>query len=298
MNLIQDTLCPDIWKDAQMDAEVREKLLDIGKRFYTYLKVDAPVIDIILTGSLANYNWTDKSDLDVHIIIDYTQVSTPELSLNLFQTKKALWNKLRKSVRVKGFPVELYAQDIAEDHRATGQFSLLNNKWLVIPEKVEVAYNVEKAAQLTELFENSIEKISRLIDTEEKYLKAVELKDAVLKLRRSSIDAAGEFALGNIVFKRLRNNGSLERLFDIISKCYDHKLSLWELKEIKGQLLHENFTAADERQIRIWIRQELEAIMKKGSVTDEAAVREIVRGMLKNMHRWMWDKTGIWLNQI
>lgn len=298
MNLIQDTLCPDIWKDAQMDAEVREKLLDIGKRFYTYLKVDAPVIDIILTGSLANYNWTDKSDLDVHIIIDYTQVSTPELSLNLFQTKKALWNKLRKSVRVKGFPVELYAQDIAEDHRATGQFSLLNNKWLVIPEKVEVAYNVEKAAQLTELFENSIEKISRLIDTEEKYLKAVELKDAVLKLRRSSIDAAGEFALGNIVFKRLRNNGSLERLFDIISKCYDHKLSLWELKEIKGQLLHENFTAADERQIRIWIRQELEAIMKKGSVTDDAAVREIVRGMLKNMHKWMWDKTGIWLKQI
>ena len=105
--LLQNTLCPSIWNDAEMNAEVQKKLLDIGKRFYSYLKVDAPVIDIILTGSLANYNWTKHSDLDVHVIIDYNQVSSPKLAFNLMQTKKALWNMLRKNVRVKSFPVEL-----------------------------------------------------------------------------------------------------------------------------------------------------------------------------------------------
>lgn len=262
--LLQDTLSPAIWNETEMDAEVQKKLLDIGKRFYAYLKVDAPVIDIILTGSLANYNWTKHSDLDVHVIIDYNQVSSPELTFNLMQTKKALWNKLRKNVRVKGFPVELYAQDVAEDHRATGQFSLLHNKWLVIPEKIDVSYDEVKAMELVELFEASIKRIAQLVDTEDRYLKAVELKDTILKLRRSSIETTGEFSIGNIIFKHLRNaeSNGLQMLFDIIANCYDQKLSLYELKKLQGQLLNENFTIADQKALREIIKEELQKLIK------------------------------------
>ena len=32
------------------------------------------IIDIILTGSLANYNWSKYSDLDVHIVVDFRKV--------------------------------------------------------------------------------------------------------------------------------------------------------------------------------------------------------------------------------
>lgn len=251
-NIIKDTLCTDIWDGAQMIDEVREKLLDIGKRFHAYLKVDAPIDDIILTGSLANYNHHGGSDLDVHVIIDYSLVGPPQLAQNLLITKKILWNRLRKNVRVKGFDVELYPQSNTENHQATGQFSILRNQWIHIPEKKTVEIDEHTIKTLIALFQCSIERLSLIHDNEERYVEAVRIKDNILKLRRASIEFhGGEFALGNLVFKSLRSSehGGLTKLFDIISSSYDKKLSLSE--------------SSHENGLRMFIRKELKPLLNQ-----------------------------------
>jgi hypothetical protein len=59
-----------------MNREVREQLLQIANDFYQQTDIDADIKDIILTGSLANYNWSEKySDYDLHILIDFKDVS-------------------------------------------------------------------------------------------------------------------------------------------------------------------------------------------------------------------------------
>ena len=67
-------LNPSFWTGDKFDQDIREKLLSIAQDFYKTLSLDIPIADIQLTGSLANYNWTDKSDLDVHILIDFTKI--------------------------------------------------------------------------------------------------------------------------------------------------------------------------------------------------------------------------------
>lgn len=324
-HIIKDTLCPEIWDGAQMKKEIREKLLDIGKRFHAYLKVDAPVIDIILTGSLAIYNYNSSSDLDVHVILDYNLVGTPQLAKNLLLTKKILWNRLRKNVRVRNREVELYAQSKDEDHKATGQFSILKNQWIQIPEKQDVIIDEHTIKTLIALFQYNIEKLSFIQDTEERYAEAIRIKDNILKLRRASIESGGEFALGNLVFKSLRNSegAGLTKLFDIIASSYDNKLSLAELSELSGQLLTEEITSSDEKKIRELIKKELEPMLKKHFSTrpilskteieriaqskvkkelkDNLTLKDVkalIRQTLLAYHKFMWEKKGIWLNQI
>ena len=72
----QDELNPKVWdEDGYLNSRVRLRLLDIADAFVDTLDVDwVEIDDIILTGSLANYNWSKFSDFDVHIIIDFKKV--------------------------------------------------------------------------------------------------------------------------------------------------------------------------------------------------------------------------------
>ena len=54
-----DELCPAAWDGTEMKPEVNERLLEIAQVFVDYLEVEQfDVHDIVLTGSLVNFNWT------------------------------------------------------------------------------------------------------------------------------------------------------------------------------------------------------------------------------------------------
>ena len=135
---IKDELNPKIWTDFEINSEVREDLLKIAQDFYGSTDLQADVDDIILTGSLSNYNWSEKySDYDLHILIDFSQVNeSVELVKKYADSVKKIWND-EHDITIKGYEVEVYIQDVSEPHTSTGVFSLLNNKWKVKPERVE-----------------------------------------------------------------------------------------------------------------------------------------------------------------
>ena len=67
-----DTLNQDVWSDSELRVDVRYKLLEIAKRFVEYLDVpNFKLVDVILRGSLTNYNYTQYSDFDLHIVTNY-----------------------------------------------------------------------------------------------------------------------------------------------------------------------------------------------------------------------------------
>jgi hypothetical protein len=53
------------------------------------------------------------------------------------------------------------------------------------------------------------------------YKRCVKLKDKIQKMRKEGLAKGGEMSIGNLAFKKLRNEGYIEKLIDIISKSYD-----------------------------------------------------------------------------
>ena len=56
------TLNQDVWDGDELRVDVRYKLLEIAKRFIEYLEIpNFKLVDVILRGSLVNYNYTPVS---------------------------------------------------------------------------------------------------------------------------------------------------------------------------------------------------------------------------------------------
>ena len=224
----KEELNPFFWKDDKFDPKIREKLLMIANDFYSDLKFPAKIQDIQLTGSLANYNWTDKSDFDVHVLVDFSEIDENiELVKRAVDGARFMWN-LRHNLKIKGFDVELYAQDINEPHTASGLFSLLNNKWIRIPKYNPPEIDYKDVDKKFQGMVSDILNVENVVSTsdfsnasqEEIYTLAVKLKKKILEMRKEGLYRSGEFSVENLVFKKLRNEGYIEKIIELISKAY------------------------------------------------------------------------------
>ena len=223
---IKDELNPKIWTDFEINSEVREDLLKIAQDFYGSTDLQADVDDIILTGSLSNYNWSEKySDYDLHILINFTQVNeSVELVKKYADSVKKIWNDAH-DIKIKGYEVEVYIQDVSEPHTSTVVFSLLNNKWKVKPERVEFEPDEdmieEKGKSVMMLVDDLEEEVDE--DKYESFLEKLQkVWDKVKNYRKSGLESeGGELSLGNLVFKFLRRNGYIEKIMKLKKKSYD-----------------------------------------------------------------------------
>lgn len=237
---VKNDLNPDFWKDEKLDSRVRLKLLDIADDFTDFLNVDwVKPKDITMTGSLANYNWSDEfSDIDLHIIIKYSEVDKRrDFVQNYFKAKKELWNQEHQQIKIYGFPVELYVQDEDEKHMSSGVYSLEKNEWLVKPEKKKIPkQNLLKAEKNAESW---ISKIDSLIDryypdsTESQKEDIISDLDAIISnikdTRKSGLNkSGGEVNQDNLTFKILRRNGYLDKIWDKKTEIYDDLMSINE----------------------------------------------------------------------
>jgi len=229
---MNDTLNPFIWdEDEKLNPEIRKILLKNAKRFIEFSDVEnLKYNDIILTGSMANYNYTENSDLDVHIIMDFTQISeNKDFVGNFLKLKKQLWGD-KLPIQVKGYDVEMYFQDAKEPHYSSGTYSLIKNDWIRKPIKkiinIDVADVQLKAADLI----NTIDDLEDDSDSENFIKKYEQLKNKIKKYRQTGLNKAGEYSTENLVFKILRNMGYLEKLINFKNKYLTKELSLKEIE--------------------------------------------------------------------
>lgn len=236
---VKDELNPVIWENpdnpssAVMKEEIRLQLIEIANKFIEFLGYDIFVQDITMTGSLSNYNWSEFSDIDLHIMYDFNESGTEkELYQDLFKLKKTLFNSTH-DITVKGYEVELYVQDTNEPHISTGVYSVLFNEWLVEPSKEEVTIDEkiikDKVNQWQDIIDIVIEDIeSGDEDLESGLEKITKVKDKLKKYRGCGLERDGEYSYENLVFKFLRRNGYIQKLFDFQNNLVDDRLSLAE----------------------------------------------------------------------
>lgn len=227
----RDELNPKVWdNDDTLNKEVREKLLAVATEFIDFLGVPILVEDIIFTGSLANFNWSKYSDVDLHVVADFTQFSDDLLPLyqELFKVKKTLFNT-DHDIKIFGYDVELYVQDSNEAHFSSGVYSVLNDEWDNKPKKenVKIDKNLirQKSNQWMEIIDTALEAASDVTaDDAREIIK--KCRNKLKKYRTCGLEKEGEYSDENLVFKVLRRNGYIEKLMNFENDVVDKELSL------------------------------------------------------------------------
>lgn len=217
------------WIDNKFNDRIRLKLLKIAKDFYNSIEIDLPIEDIELTGSLANYNYNEHSDLDVHVIVDFSKIDTDRKIIEkLFNNERMIWN-LKHNITIQGHDVELYIQDINEKHVSSGLYSLLNDEWIKEPKYKDVEVDENDVLDKYEKMKTEIVFLENIVKQKltkeelENYLEYINnLKIKIIKERKAGLATSkAEFSVENLAYKKLRNEGYVNKLFDIYNKIYD-----------------------------------------------------------------------------
>ena len=225
---VHDELNQEIWDGDKLKRNVLKSLRAVAQNFYEYLKVDVPVEGIWFTGSLANYNWTNFSDIDLHILVDYSKIGDDrDFVFEYLDSKKDNWMNIH-DIKIKGFDVEVYAQDTEEEHGATGVYDIMNDEWLRKPSKQKPSINKKSIRKKVKKIVDKLEKLESIKDVDKIQKKGKEIKDKLKKMRKAGLADVGEFSEENLVFKYLRNNGYIGRLYDSMRSAYDKSLSITE----------------------------------------------------------------------
>ena len=222
-------LNPKIWDEDSLNDDVRAALNKITNKFIEFLKIEpVHVTDVILTGSNCNYNWTKFSDIDLHIVLDYESMcGDGDCGIDVndcMLAKKSLWNDSH-DITIYCHDVELYAQNgMQADVSNSGIYSLSKNQWIKYPTKENVKYDEDLISQKAEKI---IHEIDTIIDSQSDNTAEIDrLKEKIKMYRKAGLEKHGEFSLENLVFKALRNNNYLEKLYDYAADKENETLSL------------------------------------------------------------------------
>jgi hypothetical protein len=211
-------LNPKIWDQGDLKPEIADKLKEIAEAFLDFVGVDLDVKDLTVTGSNANYTWTEYSDLDLHLIIPGTPTDEQR---ELFTAKKALWAE-QHNITIKGLPVETYVQGEDEPHHSTGVYSIVKEQWLIEPKKVKPKVDDASVEAKKDGIMRDIE--SAMLSKDLAKLRLV--KEKITKMRKAGLERAGEWSVENLVFKILRNLGLIDQITEKIRELEDQELSL------------------------------------------------------------------------
>jgi hypothetical protein len=241
----KDSLSQDIFQGTKMIESVRDRLISIADNFIDFLGVDFFIYDVVLTGSLANYNWSEFSDIDLHVIIDYEESGhKQDLLKEFFNSKRSVWN-IAHDIKIKNYEVELYVQDVKEKHISSGVYSILNDKWIIKPQKAKQKIDdrkiLEKGEEYAKIIDNLIKKKDDNVKSE-----VDDVKNKIKRFRQTGLEDGGEYSYENLTFKLLRRNGYIEKLINLKKELTDKQLSVNEKKK-----LNENVQFSDRDVLRV-----------------------------------------------
>tara|TARA_B100000900_G_scaffold409583_1_gene425770 strand:+ start:2045 stop:2755 length:711 start_codon:yes stop_codon:yes gene_type:complete len=224
-HLPHKNLSSKLWdEEKKLKNEVKKKLLSIVEMFEEYLGVSIDIEDITITGSYANYNYTPYSDIDLHLIVNFNSLTkVKDLSKEFYSAKKSLWND-KHDIKIKGIEVEIYPQSKDEPHKSSGVYSVQNDSWIVEPKKFKTEVDIQsvrdKFKKIKVYLDNAISDAKK----DEDYREVERAIKKIRKMRKSGLEKAGELSEENLVYKILRAEGVLQKLFDLkfdlVSKKY------------------------------------------------------------------------------
>ena len=218
---MQKELNPKLWEDKKLKRDVREAIIDIVSEFMDNLIIPVEILDVRVVGSNASYNYTEHSDLDVHIISNLEIVGSPtEIVQALYNSERSNFNRTH-NIKIKGVDVELYVEDVNSSVTSNGIYSVIDDIWIKEPQMIkERSVKIDKK-ELRDLV-NSVKSVLADGDSND-------IKDCINMLylmRKDSIATDGEYGVGNLLFKEIRNRGLLSALKDKYNEMISDELTL------------------------------------------------------------------------
>lgn len=219
-------LNPKLWIGTVLKPEVREKLLQFAYTWADFAKIPYEIIlDIIIVGGNVNYNYTPKSDIDVHLVIDRNALnSNREFVDEYLQDKKVLWT-LTHDVKILGISLEPYAQDNTDRYpQNQGVFSIKRDTWVQHPTRGSYDFSNDPALKRKVMF--YVKMVNQIINDKMDVDAVKDFKRKMREMRSAAISKGGEFSFENLVFKELRNRGVIDKLNKYENTLQIKKLSL------------------------------------------------------------------------
>jgi len=261
-----DEYNPWLFDGDHLKPVIKRQLETIADDFIEFMGIpELAIEDIIITGSNVAYTYTSHSDIDLHLLVDFSKLPESDVYKELFNAKKSLYNDTYE-ITIRDIPVEVYVQDTAQSHTSLGEYSLYKDMFTRIPTKkranldeISAASKFERLEQLAleGLKSDDIEKVNGVLSIIKRY-------------RQSGLDNKGEFGPENLAFKAVRSKGYFQALFDRRNKLRAEQLSLEE------EMLRRTF----EESIGIY-EQELE--LSEEGVSEELG--EYGTGMLARRYK-------------
>lgn len=211
---VHDTLNPLLWNDDNtLKSDVFKKLSSIAQEFLKFIEIPLNIVDIEVVGSNASYNYNEKSDIDLHIIVN-SEVNyvEPTILRQLYNDRKGAFNR-DYDLEINGLPVELYIEDVKDGNATNGRYSILKNEWVKFPEPI--TYEVP---DISKDLNKMLDKCFKVLQSDDPEQVRTLIND-IYMMRKLGLADDGEASVGNLVFKELRN-------MDIMSDLKDHYYEL------------------------------------------------------------------------
>ena len=226
--VLQKTLNPKLFKDNKLIDEVRTKIFSIVNEFKEFIEIPINILDIRIVGSNASYNYNEYSDLDIHLIVNYMELSNnTELVDILFNTKRKSFNQTY-DITIKGIDAEMYVEDVTNNAISNGIYSVSQNCWIKFPKKIdETKVSIPNINDLYNRYKDKCEKV--LDDKDTDIQEVTDLINAIYMLRKNGLATNGEYSKGNLTFKALRNDDYISKLIELQDKLKSKELSLEKL---------------------------------------------------------------------
>jgi hypothetical protein len=220
----------DIIEDeVVIKKDIKDQLIKIAMDFFLTLDVDNIFDTITLTGSMANFNYSEYSDFDVHILMDLSKINDDqELVKQLMMSKKSLWNE-KHNIKIKNHDVEMYVQGTDEVHYSTGVYDLIKDEWIAEP--AYQAVDIDKTAIIDKVVEIK-SRIDSVMQSPNRLKEIDKLKEKIRNMRQCGLETGGEYSIENLAFKTLRNLGEITKLYATATSDYDEMMSIDE-QEVK-----------------------------------------------------------------
>lgn len=226
-NRAHEELNQDLFEGTHLRPEVREALLRIAGKFQNTLGLNIKPVDIYFTGSGANFNYNEMSDIDLHLVYDFEQIGiNAEILVKYFIAKKQVFNN-DYEITIKGMPVEVGVENINEPIVSSAIYSVAKDQWMLEPK--DAAHLLPKP-DMKEYYK-IVQQIEDAIESRNSQ-KIGDLWDELYRIRKQSLATDGEYGHGNGLFKKLRNLGYLDRLKHAYYSSASEELSLEALKDI------------------------------------------------------------------
>lgn len=249
-----DELNPKLWNGMKLRPEVKKQLKIIADDFMDELGISGlDVVDLTVSGSNAAYSYTPHSDLDLHLLVDMSDMPNDEVYKELFNAKKNIYNDTH-NITIHGVPVEVYVQDASQPVVSLGEYSIKNDDWIKLPTKRRANFDQTATKQ-------KYEKLSDIVNSALKSKNLGKINKIIKKIRQyrqAGLDKGGEFGPENLAYKALRSQGYIDKLYQLRDKLHSELLTIENMyqdpvkiqEKINSQVTKKDFYAEKDINIK------------------------------------------------